>query len=132
MGLKKIERKKRYGVKRLFQSFHYAFEGILYTLFNEQNFFIHLIIGTLVIILGFLFHINTVEWLFLVVMIGLVLTAELINTSIEAIVDLISLEEHPLAKIAKDTASAAVLTFALTSVVVGFIIFLPKIIEVIL
>ena len=82
-----------------------------------------------VCILGVLFQINKYEWSILVLTIGLVISCELINTAIEAVVDLITEEYHPLAKVAKDTSAAAVFIFAIVAVIVGLIIFLPKLIS---
>ena len=78
-------------------------------------------------IFGFIFKINKYEWAILVLTIGLVISCELVNTAIEAVVDLVTEEYHPLAKVAKDTAAAAVLIFAFVAVIVGLIIFVPKI-----
>ena len=85
----------------------------------------------LVIILGLVLNISYFEWLICLILFGLVIATEMINTSIEAVVDLTCKEINPLAKIAKDTASGAVLIFALTSVITGLLIFLPKIIDII-
>lgn len=115
------------GFKRLVNSFKYAFEGIVYAFKNEQNLTVHLIAMVLVIIFGFLFKISITEWLVIFLIIGLVIATELINTSIEATIDLITDQTHPLAKIAKDTAAGAVLVFGLTAIVVGLLIFIPKI-----
>ena len=81
-----------------------------------------------VVIFGFLFKVNKYEWAILVLTIGLVISCELINTAIEAVVDLVTEEYHPLAKVAKDTSAAAVLVFAIVAIIVGLIIFVPKII----
>ena len=82
----------------------------------------------LVIILGLILKLNNTEWLICLILFGLVIATELINTSIEAIVDLACPKINPLAKIAKDTASGAVLIFALTAAISGLLIFVPKII----
>ena len=82
----------------------------------------------IVVIFGFLFKVNKYEWAILVLTIGLVISCELINTAIEAVVDLVTEEYHPLAKVAKDTSAAAVLVFAIVAIIVGLIIFVPKII----
>lgn len=119
---------KQRGINRLFKSFKYAFEGILYTLKYEQNMLIHIIATILVIVLGLIVKLSTIEWLFCILFIGIVIATELINSSIEAVVDLISPDKNSLAKVAKDTASGAVLVFALISLVGGLIIFLPKVI----
>ena len=119
--------RKKISFKRLLKSFTYAVEGIKYTFINEQNLIVHSICAILAIIFGFIFKISGYEWLAILIVIGLVIAAELINTSLEAAVDLLSPEMHPLAKIAKDTASGAVFVLAITSVIVGMVIFLPKI-----
>lgn len=119
---------KQKGLKRLFNSFKYAWEGIVYALKYEQNMLIHLLATVLVIILGLIVELSLVEWLFCLVLIGLVIATELINSSLEAVVDLVSPDKNSLAKVAKDTASGAVLVLALTALIVGLIIFIPKII----
>jgi len=78
---------------------------------------------------GFVFQIESYEWLSLVIMIGFVFILEIINTAIETLVDLYTEEYHHLAKVAKDTAAGAVMVAAIMSVCVGLIIFLPKIIN---
>ena len=114
--------------KRLFNSFKYAGQGVYEAYLGEQNLKIHTIIGVLVIIFGFLFKISYVEWLVCLVLSGLVIMAEFFNTALEYVVDLASPEIHPLAKMAKDTASAGVLMMAIISAIIGLIIFVPKII----
>ena len=116
------------GKKRLINSFKYAFQGLKYAFIYEQNLTVHILATIIVIIFGFIFKISIFEWLVLFLIIGLVIATELINTSIEATIDLITDEINPLAKIAKDTAAAAVLIFGLTALIVGTLIFLPKII----
>ena len=115
--------------KRLTNSFKYAFEGILQAYVGEQNLKIHTVIAILVIIFGFILKISYTEWLVCLVLIGLVLMAEFFNTSIEYLVDLVSPEIHPLAKATKDTASAGVLMMAISSAIIGLIIFIPKLIS---
>ena len=117
------------GFKRFFNSFKFAFQGFKYAFKNEQNLFVHVIILIFVIFIGCYFKISLIEWLFILVMIGMVLATEFINTSIEATIDLYSKRFHPLAKIAKDTGSAAVLSLAVISIVGSLIIFVPYIIE---
>lgn len=122
---------KQKGFKRLIKSFKYATEGIIYAFKYEQNIIVHTLVMILVIILGLVLNISYFEWLICLILFGLVTATEMINTSIEAVVDLTCKEINPLAKIAKDTASGAVLIFALTSVITGLLIFLPKIIDII-
>ena len=84
------------------------------------------------ILFGLIFRISVIEWLFIFVMIGLVFCSALVNTSIEALVDLVSPEKHPLAKIAKDAAAGAVLCLCGVAFIGGLIIFIPKIIGIFL
>lgn len=121
--IKKIEKKK------LINSFKYAFHGIYYSATREQNMVIHIIIASLVIIAGILFNISNTEWLIIVITIANVIGCEIINTSIEALTDLVTDEYKELARVAKDTSAGAVLVFAIASVVIGLIIFIPYIIE---
>lgn len=126
---KKIEYSNKLDAKRLGRSFKAAFEGIASTYKKEQNIKIHTIISLIVVLGGFIFKINYIEWLVCLVLIGFVMMAEFFNTAIEYVVDLASPEIHPLAKAAKDTASAGVLMMAIISALIGCVIFIPKIIE---
>ena len=126
---KNIEYSNKLDAKRLGRSFKAAFEGIASTYKKEQNIKIHTIISLIVVLSGFIFKINYIEWLVCLVLIGFVMMAEFFNTAIEYVVDLASPEIHPLAKAAKDTASAGVLMMAIISALVGCVIFIPKIIE---
>ena len=123
--------KKKLGIdhKRLVHSFQYAFEGIKKAYVGEQNLRIHFFVATLVIVFGFFLKISYFEWIACLLLIALVLMAEFFNTAIEYVVDLASPNIHPLAKAAKDVASAGVLMMAIISAVVGLIIFIPKIID---
>lgn len=118
--------------KKLRHSFKYAFNGIKTCINNEQNMFIHFTVATIVVIGAIIFKISVIEWMLCLVMIALVFAAELINTSIEAVCDLVSQEENKFIKIAKDTAAGAVLVFAFSAFLIGIMIFIPKIIEVII
>lgn len=122
------ERKKQKGIAKFINSFKYPIKGLRYAYRNEQNLAVDVGVALIVIIAGFLFRINVTEWAILILTVGLVISCELLNTAIEAVVDLVTEEYHPLAKVAKDTAAAAVFVFAIISVVIGLIIFLPKII----
>lgn len=124
----KVKRKLRIDEKRLRYSFSYAFEGIKQAFLGEQNLRIHTFIAILVIVFGFFLKISYFEWLVCLLLIGLVIMAEFINTAIEYVVDLASPKIHPLAKAAKDTASAGVLMMAIISAVIGLVIFVPKLI----
>lgn len=113
---------------RLLKSFQFAFTGIRTTILGERNMRIHLIISIIVILIGLWLSLSKLEWLFITFAIGGMLALEMINTAIERVVDLITEDYHPLAKEAKDIAAGAVLLYAIISVIVGLIIFLPKII----
>ncbi len=123
------ERKKQKGIKKFLNSFTYPIKGLRYAYKNEQNLVVDVGIAVIVLILGFIFRVTKVEWAILFLTIGLVISCELINTAIEAVVDLVTQDYHPLAKVAKDTAAAAVFVFAIIAVIVGLIIFLPKVID---
>lgn len=114
-------------IKTLSNSFKYAFEGIIYALRHNQNLRIHFAIAILVILASVFFEVNPFEMGILGVMIILVISAEMINTAIEQMVDLIVTEHRREAKIAKDVAAGMVLLAAIGSVVVGILIFLPYI-----
>ena len=115
------------GIKRTINSFKYAFNGLIDTYRTEQSVWIYIPVSLLVILAGCLLKISTFEWLIIILILGIILSLELINTALEAVVDLATEKYHPLAKKAKDTVSAAVLVFAITAVIIGLIIFIPKI-----
>jgi diacylglycerol kinase len=108
------------------KSFGYAFEGIRTAFRQEPNFQIHVVIAILVIVFGTFLGLTPSEWLLLLYAIFLVLILELFNTSIEAIINLISPDIHPKAKIAKDISAAAVLLAAIQAVIIGGVIFIGK------
>jgi diacylglycerol kinase len=106
-------------------SFRYAFEGWSYVLKSQHNAWIHGGATIAVVILAVWLRISRYEWSILLLTIAFVWTAEFVNTAIEVMVDLISPEEHPLAKRAKDIAAGAVLVSAFTAVIVGLLILGP-------
>ncbi|MEH7124099.1 diacylglycerol kinase family protein [Bacillus sp. JJ1532] len=111
---------------RLLHSFGYAMSGIKKAFKQEKNLNIHLFVSIIVILMGLLLSISILEWLIILLAIGGMLSLEMINSSIERVVDLVTEDYHPLAKAAKDMAAGAVLIFAIISVIIGLIIFLPK------
>ena len=115
--------------ERYWKSFLHAIDGIIYCIKYEHNMVIILAATLTVTIFGFSFQISTAEWLFIIFICGAIAACEVINSSIEAIVDLITKDYNELAKIAKDTASSASLILCIVSLIGGLIIFLPKIIE---
>jgi len=108
------------------RSFKFAAEGIAHGFRTQRNMRVELGIAAAVVIAGILLRIAAVEWAVILVCIGLVLSAELINTVIELAVDLLVQHYHPMAKVAKDAGAGAVLIAALTSVAVGIAIFGPR------
>lgn len=111
------------------KTFGYAFEGILTGIRKERNMRIHTAAMILVVFFGTVLGLSATEWCICLVLFGLVMALELVNTAVEAVVDLVTEERKPLAKIAKDTAAGAVLIAAIMAAVIGCIIFLPKILE---
>jgi len=107
------------------KSFFYAFQGWLYVLRTQPNAWIHAFITVVVLVLAFWLDISRQEWAILILTFMAVWIAEFLNTAIEGIVDLASPEFHPLAKIAKDVAAAAVLVGALGAVFIGLLILGP-------
>ena len=122
------ERKNEKGIKKFINSFKYPFSGLRYAYKNEQNLAVDIGIAVIVIIAGILLKVSIVEWAILAITVGLVISFELINTAIEAVVDLVTEEFHPLAKIAKDTASAATFVASIIAAGMWLTVFLPKII----
>lgn len=114
-------------IRQRLRSFPFAFAGISHLLRTQGNAQIHVVAGSVAIVLGFLFNIDRGEWLALALTITLVLAAEGVNTAVEAVVDLVAPGFHPLAKIAKDVAAGTVLLTAIGAVIVGLIVFLPRI-----
>lgn len=115
--------------KQLIKSFIYAFSGLWYAIKNNQNIRIHIVIAIFVAILSVIFDITPFEMGILGISILLVISAEMINTSIEEMVDLITTEHRQQAKTAKDVAAGMVLVTAMGSVIVGILIFLPHILN---
>ena len=117
--------KKNNGFRAAFGN---AFLGFDYAFRTERNLKIHFTVAVLVITAGALLKISALEWAIIMLTIGAVFVTEMINTAIEYTVDLASPEKHELARKAKDVSAGAVLIIAASSVIIGLIIFLPKLI----
>jgi diacylglycerol kinase len=115
---------KQYIESRL-KSFQFAFSGIYYIIKSQPNSWIHLVATVAVVLFGIWLGLSRIEWVLLVLTLGIIWAAEAINTALEAIVDLISPHHNPLAKIAKDVSAASVLILAMMSVLVGLILLGP-------
>ena len=106
----------------LLTGFEHAFAGIWHVVRTQRNARIHLCVTMLVIVGGAWLGLGATEWAILALTIGMVLAAEAFNTAVENVVDLVTLEDHPLAGVAKDAGAAAVLLTAIVAVVVGLLI----------
>jgi len=113
----------------LLSSFRYAFEGFRHVLRTQRNPRIHLVVSTVVAAAGLVLHLSPIEWAVITLTIGFVIVTETVNTVVEVAVDLVVDEYHVLAKLAKDIAAAAVLIAALTSVMVGMLVFIPHLVS---
>ena len=127
MNSKKQEKHKKMSFKRFLNSVKYSIEGLNHAYKNEQSLWLHGGGVFLAVILGITLKINFYEWAVIIVAFVVVLAIELLNTAIEAVVDLVTKEIHPLAKIAKDCGSAAAFVSGVASAVICLFIFLPKI-----
>ena len=114
-------------LERYNKSFHHAIDGIIYVIKYEHNMVIIISATILACAFGFIFNISLNEWLFIILICGAISACEMMNSAVEATVDLVTTEIHPLAKIAKDTASSATLVLCITALIGGIVIFLPKI-----
>ncbi len=131
INMKNTTRKKDTGnfVTRYVKSFRHAIDGIVYAIENEHNILIMMLATIFVLIASFLLDISKLELMLVVICIGTVIACEMLNSAIEACVDLETTEENKLAKIAKDCASGASLVLSVMSFFVAGIIFIPKILE---
>ncbi|MFI5162593.1 MAG: diacylglycerol kinase family protein [Sphingobacteriales bacterium] len=115
-------------MNKFVRGFGYAFKGLGHATKTQLNFRVHLVCAVVAIALGYALDISTAEWLWVSLCIGMVLLTELINTAIELLVDLVSPEYNEKAGRVKDMCAAAVLITAITALVIGAVIFLPKLI----
>lgn len=111
----------------LLKSFNWAIEGVVYAVRTQRNVRIHLGVGVAVLGVAVLLQVTRVELLVLLFTVAMVIVAELMNTAIEATIDLIATQYDPLAKIAKDVAAAAVLVASIASIFVGYLVFFDRI-----
>lgn len=135
---KEKERKKKYwNIKKirerdkgLVDSFNYAIEGLTAAIRNEKHMKVHITASIFVLILAILTNASKVEILIISLAIAFIMITELINTSVEALVDLVSPKRHPLAKLAKDTAAGAVLIATINALCVGYLLFYDKMLDI--
>ncbi len=117
--------------KKRLRSFVYAFHGIITTFKTQHNFQIHIVFTIFVLAFSYILNISTFEWIAVIVVIGLVLSAEIFNTAIEEIVNFISHERNIKAGRIKDIAAGGVLVCSIIAFTTGVIIFLPKLLKLI-
>jgi diacylglycerol kinase len=110
------------------RSFSFAGQGVWYVVRTQRNMRVHLLAAAAAVVAGLVLRIGVADWACVVAAIGLVLTAETLNTVVEALTDLYTTEYHPLAKVAKDAAAGAVLLASATAAGVGVAVFLPRLI----
>ncbi|MDX5348111.1 MAG: diacylglycerol kinase family protein [Hymenobacteraceae bacterium] len=115
---------RRYIHKRL-SSFGYALKGIVTAFKSEPHMKLHTLSAVIVVVLGFYFTITRTEWVLLILAMGMVISAEIMNTAVEKLTDLVTKEYHPLAGKAKDLAAGAVLVAAIAAAVIGLLVLGP-------
>ena len=122
----KPDLKSKFTVKNRLASFRYAIKGIYHLFRYEHNAWIQAIAAFIIITLGFILHFSKTEWALIIICIGLVLMAEILNTAMELLVDLVSPEYNELAGKIKDLSAGAVLISSIVSLIVGLIVIIPK------
>lgn len=116
-------------IRRHTVSFKHALDGVWHTLRSQPNFRFHTIAAVSVTLAGIYFEIGYFEWLIILFTFNMIFVAEMVNTSIESVVDLVTLERRQDAKIAKDVSAGMVLVSAIIASIIGLYIFLPKLIS---
>jgi len=123
--------KEKFSLTKRLKSFTYAFNGLRILIKEEHNSWLHIVAMIIAILLGFALHISSSEWIGIILSIGLVISLELINSAIENLADFGTTELNDLIKKTKDLAAAGVFWSALTAVIIGGIVFLPKLLNLI-
>ncbi|MFC1595747.1 diacylglycerol kinase family protein [Candidatus Margulisiibacteriota bacterium] len=113
--------------RSILQSFYYAARGMVFTFQSERSMIFHTIMAIIAVIAAFVFKLDVMEWMVLTLSILLVFIAETINTAIEINVDMVTKKKRPRAMMAKDVAAAAVLISAINAIIIGIILFWPKV-----
>lgn len=117
-------------IRKTIDSFNFAIEGLLHSVRTQRNMKIHLVIALLTFTAAGILGVSRIEAVVLLVVIALVIVAEMINTAVEAVVDMVSAQYHPMAAIAKNVAAGAVLVTAIHALVVGYLIFYDKLTDI--
>lgn len=119
---------KNFDIKAIFRKFSYAIKGFIVSLKEEKSLVIHLSFAILAIILSAILQLSPIKWGIIILLIGLVIGSELMNTAIENVVDMVAFKFNVNAKKIKDVSAAATLVFSITAVLVGLFIFIPQIV----
>lgn len=114
-------------IQKCLNSFTYAKNGLLHVVMNENNFNYHTVATIIVLVVAIILKLNVIEWIILIILIGIVFISEIFNTAIEKTVDMLSPEYNPKAGLVKDVAAAGVLVASIISAICGSILFLNKI-----
>lgn len=126
----KQKRNLKVKTKKLINSFKYAIEGIIASFKTERNMKLHILAMTIVILLGIAVKLSKLEWIICIILFAIVIAGELFNTAIETTVDIAMPYRNEKAKLAKDVSAGAVLIIAIASLIIGGIIFVPKILAI--
>jgi diacylglycerol kinase len=118
-------------MRKFIRGFGYAFNGIWHAAATQLNFKVHLVAAVVAVCSGWALQISPAEWLWITLCIGIVLATELLNTAIEFLTDLVSPEYNKRAGLVKDMSAGAVLVIAVCALVIGLIIFVPKLLVLI-
>ena len=125
-----LRNKSKYtGLKRILFSAKYSIDGLIYAYKNEKSLWLHAILSTIIIIVGIIINLSLYEWSIVLISLGIILAFELVNTAMEACVDMVTTEFNSLAKIAKDCCSAATFVTTVIGAILIFFIYIPKIIN---
>ena len=125
----KLKGKYKVEKRTFLDSVKNCLDGLNYVLANEKNFVREIILGIIAILMSYFLGISRMEWIVVILLINFVLIMELLNTALEKVVDLYTTKYNEIAKVVKDVASASVFLMSLFSAIIGFLIFLPYIIE---
>ena len=126
--LKEEFERRNLNTKSVMNIIKYSLNGIKAYMDEGKSFFIYTFCAIVEIILGFVFHINGLEWILIICMLGIILSVELLNTAIESVCDLVTKEYSPFVKIAKDCGSGATFIIFVVMLILNIIIFSPKIV----
>lgn len=125
--MKLIDKRYKHEKKTVKNTIKNALDGIIYVYNSEINMKLHLLSTAIILLVCYILGVSTIEWIICILLIGLVIAFELINTVVEVVVDLVEPKYDPLAKIAKDAAAGSVLVVSITAAIIGLIILLPKV-----